>query len=134
MIKRKKCKNENCNNFVWAKGYCKYHYIKDNKKDNTPDIEKMNEFFLSIWKKRLHYSEISGVYLGKEILNIYFHHILPKEKYTEFKYYDGNIILVTGDEHHNLHTNIYKYEKVNKLREKLLNEYYNLKSINDVTN
>jgi hypothetical protein len=46
-------------------------------------IKEMREFFLQIWKKRLHLSEVSGLPLVGEPLSVYFHHILPKEKYPE---------------------------------------------------
>lgn len=126
MIKRKKCKQENCQNQVWGKGLCKFHQIKKPKnEEEVNETIKMWNFFLSIWKERKHYSEISQTPLGKEPLSIYFHHVLPKEIYERFSYYKKNIILVTGDEHQNLHSDIYKYEKVNKLREELLKEYFN---------
>lgn len=43
----------------------------------------MREMFLRIWKQRPHKSEISGERLGTEPLSIFFHHILPKEKYKD---------------------------------------------------
>ena len=55
------------------------------------NISDMNAFFLQVWAKRKHYSEVSGDYLGKEPLTIFFHHILPKEKFPQAKYDDDNM-------------------------------------------
>ena len=85
----------------------------------------MREMFLKIWKKRLHKSEISGEKLGTEPLSIFFHHILPKEKYNQAALDEENIILMTLDEHSNVENDIYRYEEVNKRRE-YLKEKYNL--------
>lgn len=83
----------------------------------------MREFFLNIWKRRLHISEVSGTYLGKEPLTVFFHHILPKEKYPQAKYDEENIILLTLDEHTNVESDIYKYDEVNKRRNFLKIKY-----------
>lgn len=99
---------------------------KEEIEKNKAEIEKQNSFFLEIWKRKSHNSEIDGTYLGKEPLTIFFHHVLSKKKYPEFKYYKKNIILLTGDQHSTVEGDMYKYEKINKLREKLLIEYYYL--------
>jgi hypothetical protein len=82
----------------------------------------MHVFFKEIWKERKHYSELSGIYLGSEAMSTFFHHILPKEKYPEVAYDKSNIILLTLDEHTNVENDIYKYEKINKIRIELLNK------------
>lgn len=81
----------------------------------------MHVFFMEIWKKREHKSEISGEPLGKEAMSTFFHHILPKSKYPEVAYNESNIILLTLDEHTNVENDIYKYDKINQLRIQLLN-------------
>jgi len=90
---------------------------------NVKKISEMQEFFMSLWKKRRHFSEISGKYLGKEPMSTYFHHILPKEKYPEASLDEENIILLTLDEHTNVEGDMYKYEEVNKQRELLKIKY-----------
>ena len=87
------------------------------------NISDMNAFFLQIWKKRKHYSEVSGDYLGSKPKTIYFHHILPKEKFPQAKYDEDNIILLTFDEHNNVENDIYKYEEVNERRKHLKIKY-----------
>jgi hypothetical protein len=83
----------------------------------------MREFFLSIWRKRPHRSEVSDVYLGNEAMSTYFHHILPKEKYPEACLDEENIILLTLEEHSNVENDMYKYEEVNNRRNYLLEKY-----------
>ena len=43
--------------------------------------DEMRSLFLWIWRKRIHFSEISSKKLGAVPLSVFFHHILPKEKY-----------------------------------------------------
>lgn len=83
----------------------------------------MMEFFLSIWEKRPHKSEISGKYLGKEPLTVYFHHILAKKEHPYAKYDRQNIILLTLEEHDNVEIDMYRYEEINKRREQLKIKY-----------
>jgi hypothetical protein len=83
----------------------------------------MREMFLRVWKQRPHKSEISGERLGTEPLSIFFHHILPKEKYNQAALDEENIILMTLDEHSNVESNIYRYEEVNKRRDYLKTKY-----------
>jgi hypothetical protein len=91
--------------------------------DKGDKNQQMREFFLNIWKRRLHISEVSGTYLGKEPLTVFFHHILPKEKYPQAKYDEENIILLTLDEHTNVESDIYKYDEVNRRRNLLKIKY-----------
>jgi hypothetical protein len=93
------------------------------KKVSDGRSHQIREMFLDIWKKKRHYSEISGVYLGSEPMSTYFHHILPKEKYPEACFDEENIILLTLEEHSNVESDMYRYEEVNKRRNYLLNKY-----------
>lgn len=97
--------------------------IKQTTTKSTKNTDEMFSFFLDIWKKRKHQSEISGKYLGKEPLSIYFHHILPKEKYKEASLDEENIILLTWEEHDQVERDIFRYPKINELRDQLLNKY-----------
>lgn len=83
----------------------------------------MRELFLKIWKQRPHRSEVGGDKLGSEPLSIFFHHILPKEKYKDAALDEENIILLTLDEHSNVESDIYRYEEVNKRRNHLKIKY-----------
>lgn len=86
-------------------------------------IEEMRNFFLSLWKTRRHYSEVSGEYLGKEPLHTFFHHILEKNKYPKAIYDEENIVFLTLDEHSNVESDMYKYEEINERRNYLKTKY-----------
>ena len=98
----------------------------DKSEEVNRNISDRNEFFLQIWKKRPHKSEISGEFLGNEPLTVFFHHILPKEKYPLGALDEENIILLTLQEHDQVEMDMYRYEEINTRREKLLTKY-NLK-------
>jgi len=91
------------------------------------DHVEMHQFFLEIWKKKPHKSEISGTYLGSEALSTYFHHILPKSKYPEACLDEENIILLTWEEHDQVEMDPTRYEEVNKRREQLNLKYERIK-------
>lgn len=134
-----RCKIEGCLNPVWSKGLCSNHNSKKPFKPskykknlsykpkgyaaNYEKIRTMRDFFTEIWKKRAHNSEISGESLGSEPLHVFFHHILPKEKYPEALLDEENIILLTLWEHADVEADIYKYEEINKKREQLKKKY-----------
>ena len=93
------------------------------KEPPTRQTLEMQEFFLHIWKKKPHKSEISGTSLGSEALSTYFHHILPKSKYPEACLDEENIILLTWEEHDQVEMDPTRYEEVNKRREQLKQKY-----------
>jgi hypothetical protein len=94
------------------------------KLDKSPSkFLEMRQFFLSVWNKRPHRSEVSGEHLGQEALSTYFHHILPKSKYPEACLDEENIILLSLLEHSNVENDMYKYEEVNKRRKQLIIKY-----------
>lgn len=102
------------------------HKKLDKSEEVILQISELREFFNKIWQKKLHYSEVSMDYLGKEPLTVFFHHILPKEKYPQAMLDEENIILLTLEEHDNVEKDMYKYEEVNNRRNKLQIKY-NLK-------
>lgn len=123
-FKSKICKEEGCTNPVWSGGKCRNHLppskgLKRTYSQNRQGGEEMKNFFLKVWNKRPHYSEISNTWLGSECKTIYCHHILPKSKYPELAFEEDNLILLTWDEHSSVEANPYKYEKINQLREQL---------------
>jgi hypothetical protein len=128
-----KCKT--CGGNCDAKEYCfrcklRKPLAKTRMLVNTPkkgDIvenkQKMHEFFQLLWKKFPHYSMVSGKYLGKEPLTIFFHHILPKEKYPQARLDEENIILLTLEEHTQVEMDMYRFEEINNRRNNLLIKY-----------
>lgn len=96
---------------------------KEKLKRKKEQTAKMLSVFMDIWHTRKHYSEISGKWLGKEALTIFFHHILPKRHYPEAQLDEENIILLTFEEHQKVENDPHIYEEVNKRREKLIQKY-----------
>ena len=84
---------------------------------------EMKDFFLQVWSKRPHYSEVSGKWLGNEPLSVFFHHILPKEKYPQAAFDEDNIILLTLEEHDQVEMDVYRYEEVNLKRTQMICKY-----------
>jgi len=128
----KQCKIEGCSNSVWSNSVCKNHIprrpLAQTKgftatRSTRVTNDDMRNFFLDLWKKRRHYSEVSGTYLGKTPLSIFFHHILPKEKYPDAMYDEENIVFLTLDEHSDVENNMYKYTEINVQREYLKIKY-----------
>ena len=133
----KKCKTEGCNNPVWGNGLCVNHKprtglvkkssLLTKKLDKSEEVIRqtveMREFFLQIWKKRWHLSEVSGLPLIGEPLSVYFHHILPKSKYPQACLDEENIILLTWEEHDQVEMDMYRYEDINNRREQLKQKY-----------
>jgi hypothetical protein len=120
----KRCDGEYCFQHKPRKRIAAQNLTKSVKKDEViRKIDVMREFFLQIWKKRQHLSEISGLPLVGEPLSVYFHHILPKEKYPDASLDEENIILLTLNEHSNVENDMYKYEEVNIRREQLKKKY-----------
>ena len=105
------------------------HIIQRTSSKLSKQIEKklktaeMFEFFISYWKKSNKKSAVSGKFLGKEPLSVFFHHILPKEKYPEACLDEENIILLTLEEHSNVENDMYRYEEVNIRRNQLKLKY-----------
>lgn len=98
-------------------------HVQQNGRRKGVQDQKLIELYKSIWKERKQTSEVSGKKIYGEPKTIYFHHILPKSKYPQAKYDPENIILITGDEHATVEMNKYKYEEINKRREKLKIKY-----------
>lgn len=95
----------------------------DKSDEEIRKISEMKDFFLQVWRKRPHYSEVSGKWLGKEPLTIFFHHILPKEKYPQACLDEENIVFLTLEEHEQVELDMYRYEEINNKRNYLKNKY-----------
>src|SRR5687768_1891279 len=99
---------------------CSLHSKRIKKK---AERSQMLGIFQEIWKERPHKSEVSGIRIYGEILTVYFHHILEKEKYPQAKIDKENIILLTWEEHDQVGIDMYRYEEINKRREYLRQKY-----------
>ena len=123
----KNCEKEYCFQHAKRKPLPKVGGFKSKtpvENDRKPgELSEMNQFFLSIWNKREHKSEVSGEKIYGEALTIYFHHILSKHKNKFAEYDEDNIILLTFAEHQKVEQDMYFYEEINKRREYLKTKY-----------
>ena len=101
-------------------------FKKTPKKKSNAEVDKMREFFMSIWKKRHHYCFICGVSLGTEPRSYHFHHVIGKRHQCDYNvdisYDENNIILVCLDCHTNVE-NGYEPLSVKSMKSKLLDSY-----------
>lgn len=90
---------------------------------NKVAIKRRNEFFETIWRKREHKCEVTGVKLLNPINSMYFHHILPKSSIPEAEFDEENIILLHPDIHANVEMSKYRYDLINLRRDRLRHKY-----------
>jgi hypothetical protein len=89
------------------------------------DHDRQNAFFQNIWditpsQERRCYE--TGRLLYGECLSTYFHHILAKELYPQFRFSSWNIILVSAEVHNQYETFPEKCPKIHSLYLELLNK------------
>jgi hypothetical protein len=119
----KNCEGEYCFRHKPKKPLKATKGLTHNVEKDLSDTIEMRIFFHDIWNKKPHKSEVSGASLGHTALSVFFHHILPKEKYPQAALDEENIILLTLDEHTNVENDMYRYEEVNRRREQLKKKY-----------
>ena len=81
------------------------------------------EFYLSIWKNAKRRCYVTEKYLGNEPLTTYFHHVLPKSRFPEYRYCEWNIILVTPEVHAQIEMNIDMVPTVKELTMELMERH-----------
>lgn len=139
MIPRKKKICIECGNeaFIWSKGRCKgcaskgYSKIRKTRTKETIDAnkeqhEKDLQFYQSIWSVRRHVCFNCNKGLGYEPNLLYFHHIIRKSSHPEFRYDEENIVLLCGECHNQVETDISKTPKVKQLTIELLKKKYGI--------
>jgi len=77
------------------------------EKHKKRQIQKEEDilFYSEVWEDRKHKSDLTGKWLGEEIMSIYFHHLLPKEPFPEFRHKKWNILLCEAEYHNQIETN-----------------------------
>ena len=93
---------------------------KFNNVQNNVHFTEMREFFLSIWKKKLHRCENCDAHLGSEPLSYMFDHVLEKSKYPDLRYEEENICMLCLDCHSdktNCKLSDFMKEKIKKVKE-----------------
>lgn len=132
----KTCQSEDCSNYVFSKGFCKWHQnlrtdkkkpksirpISKKKLENKPERTEM-DVFLELWEERPHVSELSGLPLlpkGNIKWHFQFLHVLPKGKFPSLRLSKKNILLGTPEEHDHQD----RFEAFRKRKVELLKEIY----------
>ena len=97
--------------------------VSEKKKKEQAEEKKVTamdkEFYLERWVSAPHKCEECGKGLGREPLTIFFHHLLEKRNYPEFRYIPENIMILCPDHHAQAETDIDKVPKVKTRREQV---------------
>lgn len=100
--------------------------VSDKKKKEQAEEKKVSamdkEFYLEIWVASPHKCSECEKKLGKEPLTLFFHHLLEKRNYPEFRYTPENIAILCPDCHSQAEADIEKTPKTKARREKLAKE------------
>jgi hypothetical protein len=125
------CNHEGCKYNCFSGGYCKFHQKdrtdrpvrnllqrqkkpirkisrkgKERREQKSKLSEKDKLFWAAIWEEREHVDFETNEPIFGEPLTLYFHHILLKSKYPQYRFKKWNIVLVSWDTHTKTHTNI----------------------------
>jgi hypothetical protein len=135
MLRAKKCKSVGCNNPVWSNGLCKNHIPKkrirshkDKPQKDIGEIDKMREFFNSLWEKlpKVKKCRACGKRIFGENLTIYWDHLLEKEIFPQFKYEPKNMFFCCPDCHTEKSNGFPKplhLQAIEKAKKELLDEF-----------
>lgn len=85
---------------------------KKEQKDEKALFAADKDFYAEVWNSSPHVCEECGRNLGKEPLTLFFHHVLPKRQYPEFRHTHENIMILCPDCHTQAETDIDKTPKV----------------------
>jgi len=89
----------------------------------TAPIVSDADFYMEIWEEREHKCFETGKPLTGEPLTLYFHHLLGKAKYPQYRHEKWNIVLLHPDAHSQVETFIDKCPRVKALTEHLKTVY-----------
>lgn len=88
-------------------------------------IKEDHKFYQEIWEERKHTCYESGKYLGEEALTTFFHHILPKEVYPQYRHHEWNIVILSPKIHGDIELGgLDKAPKVKQLYLELYEKYH----------
>lgn len=93
---------------------------KKQEAENRRTLEADKLFYLEIWVASPHVCGECDRKLGREPLTLFFHHLLEKRNYPEFRYTPENIAILCADCHTQAETDIDKTPKTKARREQVL--------------
>jgi hypothetical protein len=106
----------------------KARYVKNtNKRRRSRGIsrDKDRDFYKRIWRERPHVCYETGTRLAEVSSTLFFHHVLPKRLYPQYRYCDWNIVLLRPDIHALVESSLDKAPKVKQYTEELKQKYLN---------
>jgi len=95
------------------------------KQQNKERREKDVAFYVSIWNKSDKRCQVTGKYLGNEPLTTFFHHILSKSRFPEYRWCEWNILMVDPEVHAQIELDMDRVPGVRKLTEELMEKHLN---------
>lgn len=82
---------------------------RQKKLEDQKDMQKLDhQFYMEIWRSSPHTCVECKRKLGKTPSTLFFHHLLPKRLYTNFRHVPENICLLCADCHSQTEVNIDK--------------------------
>jgi len=138
----KNCKIENCNNPVFGKGCCKFHYPKtpikkisskgiEKKKIKAETTKKLHQWFLDLWDKRADKNGNVKCFETDILMShtIYkynsccYSHQISKSKFPNLAFEEDVVLIVLPDVHANWESNQEKCPKMLEYTKKLKKKY-----------
>lgn len=94
-------------------------FVRGKRTEEQVDKDTDDEFYSEVWNEREHKCFETNNPLTEEPLTLYFHHILPKAKYPQYRHEKWNIVILHPDVHSQVEALIDKCPRVKALTEHL---------------
>lgn len=91
---------------------------------------KDKEFYLQIWEAQPHRCQVTGKWLGDEPLSTFFHHVLPKTRFPQYRWCRWNIAILHPEVHAQVEIDMDKVPEIRRLYEDLLEGHRNGELLN----
>lgn len=83
------------------------------------------EFYLELWENSNKKCQVSGKFLGKDPLTTFFHHILPKSRFPQYRWCKWNILIVDPEIHMQIELDLDRVPKARQFYDDLLRLHEN---------
>lgn len=94
-------------------------FVRKSMTEEESEARTDETFYQEIWEERLHQCFETHKPLTGSPLTLYFHHILPKAKYPQYRHEKWNIVILHPDVHSQVETMLDKAPRVKALTEHL---------------
>lgn len=82
--------------------------------EDKQTFEQDKIFYKEVWDASPHVCQECSKKLGKEPLTLFFHHLLPKRNFPQFRHTPENIIILCADCHQQAETDLDKVPAVRR--------------------